>query len=81
MPLCQMPQKLRLILMLSKQTKHVVKKKVLMLGSKEIDTIYDFNIYGTYKDLKDLSEEEHEKKLFQGIQSANGLKDEVGKKG
>ena len=52
-----------------------------MLGSKEIDTIYDFNIYGTYKDLKDLSEEEHEKKLFQGIQSANGLKDEVGKKG
>ena len=51
----------------------LVKKKVLMLGSKEIDTINNSDIYDTYKDL-DLSEKEREKKLLQGIQSANGLK-------
>ena len=51
----------------------LVKKKVLMLGAKEIDTINNSDIYGTYKDL-DLSEKEREKKLLQGIQSANGLK-------
>ena len=51
----------------------LVKKKVLMLGAKEIDTINNSDIYDTYKDL-DLSEKEREKKLLQGIQSANGLK-------
>ena len=50
----------------------LVKKKVLMLGAKEIDTINNSDIYDTYKDL-DLSEKEREKKLLQGIQSANGL--------
>ena len=44
-----------------------------MLGAKEIDTINNSDIYDTYKDL-DLSEKEREKKLLQGIQSANGLK-------
>ena len=51
----------------------LVKKKVLMLGAKEIDTINNSDIYDTYKDL-DLSEKEREKKLLQDIQSANGLK-------
>ena len=51
----------------------LVKKKVLMLGAKEIDTINNSDIYDTYKDL-DLREKEREKKLLQGIQSANGLK-------
>ena len=51
----------------------LVKKKVLMLGAKDIDTINNSDIYDTYKDL-DLSEKEREKKLLQGIQSANGLK-------
>ena len=49
---------------------HVI---VLMLGSKEIDTINNADIYDTYKDLY-LSEKEREEKLLQGIQSANGLK-------
>ena len=44
-----------------------------MLGAKEIDTVNNSDIYDTYKDL-DLSEQEHEKNLHQGIQSANGLK-------
>ena len=57
----------------------LAKKKVLMLGSKEIDTINNSDIYDTYKDL-DLSEKECEKKLLQGIQSANGLKTRVGAK-
>ena len=51
----------------------LVKKKVLMLGSKEIDTINNSDIYDTYKDLH-LSEKEGEEKLLQGIQSVNGLK-------
>ena len=42
----------------------IVKKKVLMLGSKEIDTINNSNIYDTYKYLY-LSEKEREKKLLQ----------------
>ena len=44
-----------------------------MLGSKNIDTINNSDIYDTYKDLY-LSEKEREQKLFQGIQSVNGLK-------
>ena len=43
-----------------------------MLGSKDIGMINNSDIYDTYKDLY-LSEKEHEDKLLQGIQSANGL--------
>ena len=45
----------------------LVKKKVLMLGSTDIDTINNSDIYDTYKDLY-LSEEEREEKLLQAIQ-------------
>ena len=48
-------------------------KKVLLLGSKEIDTINNSDIYDTYKDLY-LSKNEREERLLQGIQSGNGLK-------
>ena len=54
----------------------LVKKKVLMLGSKEIDTVNQSYIYGTYKDFY-LSKKEREEKLLQGIQSATGLKARV----
>ena len=57
----------------------LAKKKVLMLGSKEIDTINNSDIDDTYKDLY-LNKKEHEKKLLQGIQPANGLKTRVGAK-
>ena len=50
-----------------------------MLGSKDIDTINNSDIYDTYKDLY-LSEKEHEEKLLQGIHSANDLKACVGAK-
>ena len=50
----------------------LVKKKVLMLGSKDIDTINNSDIYNTHKDLY-LSKKEREEKLLEGIQSANGL--------
>ena len=50
-----------------------------MLVSKEIDTINNSDIYDTYKDLY-LSKKEREKKLRQGIHSANGLKARVGAK-
>ena len=53
-----------------------MKKKVLLLGSKEIDTNNNADIYDIYKGLY-LSEEECEEKLLQGIQSANGLKARV----
>ena len=57
----------------------LVKKKVLMLGSKDIDSINNSDIYDTYKHLY-LSEKEREEKLLQGIQSANGLKARLGAK-
>ena len=57
----------------------LVKEKVLMLGSKDINTINNSDIYDTYKDLY-LSEKEREEKLLQGIQLANGLKTRVGAK-
>ena len=57
----------------------LVKKKVLMLGSKDIDTINNSDIYDTCKDLY-LSKKEREEKLFQGIQFANELKGRVGAK-
>ena len=44
-----------------------------MLGSKDIDTINNSDIYDTYKDLY-LSKKEREEKLLQGIQLVNGLK-------
>ena len=52
-----------------------MKKKVLMLGSKDIDTINRSDIYDTYKDLC-LREKEREEKLLQDIQSANGFRHE-----
>ena len=55
----------------------LVKKKVLMLGSKEIDTVNQSYIYDTYKDLY-LIKQEREEKLLQGVQSATGLKASVG---
>ena len=57
----------------------LVKKKVLMLGSTDIDTINNSDIYDTYKDLY-LSEKECEEKLLQGIQPASGLKARLGEK-
>ena len=57
----------------------LVKKKVLLLRSKDIDTINNSGIYDTYKDLY-LSKKEREEKLLQGIQSANRLKAQVGAK-
>ena len=51
----------------------LVKKKKLMLGSKSNDTINNSDIYDTYKDLY-LSEKEHEERLLQRMQPANGLK-------
>ena len=57
----------------------LVKKKVLMLGSKDIDTINNSDIYDTYKDLY-LRKKEREEKLPQGMDSANDLKAWVGAK-
>ena len=57
----------------------LMKKKVLILGSKEINTINNADVFDTYKDLY-LSAKEREEKLLQGIQSANGLKARVGDK-
>ena len=57
----------------------LMKKKVLMLGSKEIDTINNVDVFDTYKDLY-LSVKERKEKLLQGIQSPNGLKARVGAK-
>ena len=45
----------------------LVKKKLLMLGSKDIDTINNSNVYDTYKDLYS-SEKEREEKVLQGMQ-------------
>ena len=44
---------------------------MLMLGSKEVDTIN--NTYDTYKDLQ-FSKKERGEWFLQGMQSANGLK-------
>ena len=54
----------------------LVNKKVLMLGSKDIDTINNSDIYDTYKHLY-LSKKEREEKLLQSIQSVNSLKTRV----
>ena len=47
----------------------LVRKKVLMLGSKDIDTINNSDIYDTYKDLW-LNKKKREEKLLQGIKAA-----------
>ena len=60
-------------------TRALVKTKVLMLGSKDIDAINNSDIYDTCRDLY-LSVKEHEENLLQVIQSANGLKARVGAK-
>ena len=52
-------------------------KKVLLLGSKEIDTINNSDIHDTYKDIY-LSKTEREENLLLGIQPVNGLKTRVG---
>ena len=57
----------------------LVKTKVLMLGSKDINMIDNPDIYDTYKDLY-LSEKEREEKILLGIQSTNGLKARLGGK-
>ena len=57
----------------------LVKKKVFMLGSEDIDTINNSDVYDTYKGLY-LSEKEREEKLLQGIQPSNALKARVGAK-
>ena len=57
----------------------LLKKMVLIFGSKEIDTINNAHIYDTYKYLY-LNEKEYEEKLLQGIQSARGLKAHAGEK-
>ena len=56
-----------------------MKKKVLRLGSKEIDVINNSCIYDAYKDLY-LSEKEREERLLQGIEPANRLKARLGVK-
>ena len=57
----------------------LVNKKVLMLLSKDTDTINNLDVYDIYKDLY-LSEKEHEENLLQVIQSPNCLKARLGVK-
>ena len=57
----------------------LVKKKVLMLDSKNIDTINISDIYDTCRDLL-LERKRSEEKLLQDIQSVNGLKARLGAK-
>ena len=52
---------------------------MLILGSKEIDTKNNSDIYGMYKDLY-LGKKEREERPLQGIQQANGLKARLGSK-
>ena len=59
--------------------KGIGKEKVRMLGSTDIDTIYNSDIYDTYKDIY-LGKKEGQGKLLPGIQSANGLKARLGAK-
>ena len=55
----------------------LVRKKVLKLDPKDIDIIYNSDVYNTYKDHY-LSKEEELQKLLEGILSANGLQAQVG---
>ena len=56
-------------------SRRLVEKK-LIIGSKNIDTINNSDIYDMYKELC-LSEKEREERLLQGIQLANALKARV----
>ena len=57
--------------------REIITKKVLNLGSKEIESINNSNIFDTYKDLY-LSKKDREDRILQGIQSSNGLKGRLG---
>ena len=57
----------------------LVKKKLLRLGSKEVDVINNSDIYDALQDFY-LSEKEREERLLQGIQPANELKMRLGGK-
>ena len=59
--------------------KALVKKKLLRLGSKEVDVINNSDIYDALQDFY-LSEKEREERLLQGIQPANELKMRLGGK-
>ena len=59
--------------------KTLVKRKMLMLGSNDIDTISNSDFYDTYKDLY-LSKKERDKKLLQDMESVKCLKACTGKK-
>ena len=63
----------------NKVGRSLVKKKVLILGSKDIDMINNSDIHDTYKNLY-LSEKEREENLLQGIQSTNCVRVRVGAK-
>ena len=56
-----------------------MKEKVLIFGSKDIDTINNSETYNMYKNLY-LSEKESEEKLLKDIKLANGLKAQLGVK-
>jgi len=55
----------------------LVTKKVLSLGSKDLETVNNSCIFDTYKDLY-LPKHEREDRFLQGIQGAQGLKARVG---
>ena len=57
----------------------LVKKKLLRLGSKEVDVINNSDIYDALQDFY-LSEKEREERILQGIQPANELKMRLGGK-
>ena len=57
--------------------REIVTKKVLNLGSKEIESINNSNIFDTYNDLY-LSKKDRQDRILQGIQSSNGLKGRLG---
>lgn len=51
----------------------LVKKKMIMIGSKKIDSINNADIYDTYKDLY-LIKKVREEKILHDIQLADGLR-------
>ena len=51
----------------------IVKKKMIMIGSKKIDSINNADIYDTYKDLY-LIKKVREEKILHDIQLADGLR-------
>ena len=57
----------------------LVKKKMIMIGSKKIDSINNADIYDTYKDLY-LIKKVREEKILHHIQLADGLRARVSAK-